>query len=221
LPSSTKEDYLKALHFLSHQHSEISVTELGLAMQVSKPTVNVMIKNLAARGWVRHEKYKPIQLTTEGKKAAARVIRKHRLAELFLFQVMGFGWEEVHNIAEELEHVKSDLFFQRIDEMLGQPLFDPHGSPIPDLMGNIITPSYTLMSQITNPCKVVIKALRQSNPEFLIYLNEKNIQLGTELTIIAIENFDGSMTVSYGHCRQLLISQAVSTQLWVEVISST
>lgn len=220
MPSSTKEDYLKALHFLSHQHAEISVTELGLAMQVSKPTVNVMVKNLAARGWVRHEKYKPIQLTSEGKKAAARVIRKHRLAELFLYQVMGFGWEEVHNIAEELEHVKSDLFFQRIDDMLGQPMFDPHGSPIPDNMGNMLTPTYTLMSQITAPCRVIIKALRQAKPEFLIYLNEKNIQLGTELTITSIENYDGSMTVSYTHCQHLLISQAVSTLLWVEVIPS-
>lgn len=218
MPTSIKENYLKALHFLSQQSDLISLTELGKAMEVSKPTVNDMVKKLVAKGWVNHEPYQPIQLTHEGRKAAALVIRKHRLSELFLYQVMGFGWEEVHDIAEEMEHIKSDLFFQRMDELLGFPVFDPHGSPIPDKAGNMVTPSYPLLSQISCPCKVVIKALRNSGNEFLVYLNEKNLFLGTEIEITAIESFDGSISVSYGHCEQLVLSHAVSSLLWVEVV---
>ena len=219
MPTSIKENYLKALHFLSQQSAEVSVTGLGMAMGVSKPTASDMVKKLKNKGWVKHDKYQPIQLTESGRRTAALVIRKHRLSELFLNQVMGFGWEEVHNIAEELEHIKSDLFFQRIDEMLGHPRFDPHGSPIPDASGKMVTPTYTLLSQISQPCKVVIKALKQADPDFLIYLNDKNIELGTELEITSIENFDGSMTVHYGHCQQMVISQAVTMLLWVEIIS--
>ncbi len=219
MPTSIKENYLKALHYLSLQSSEISVTELGNAMDVSKPTVNVMVKNLASKGWVVHEKYQPIRLTPEGKRAAAKVIRKHRLAELFLYQVMGFGWEEVHAIAEELEHVKSEYFFQRMDEMLGQPLFDPHGSPIPDASGHMPSTHYILLSQVAVPCKVVVKAIADSSPEFLIYLNEKNIQLGTELALIHKEAFDGNLTVSFNHCDTAILSQSVASRLLVDSVS--
>ena len=218
MPTSIKENYLKALHFLSLQSGVVSLTELGNAMEVSKPTVNDMVKKLAARGWVKHERYQPIQLTSEGHKAAALVIRKHRLSELFLYQVMGFGWEEVHDIAEEMEHIKSEHFFQRMDEMLRFPVFDPHGSPIPDKAGNMVTPTYQLLSQISSPRRVALKAIRNSGTDFLKYLNEKNLQLGIELKITSIESFDGSISVSYGHCEQLVMSHSVSSLLWVEVV---
>ena len=111
MPSTIKENYLKALHYLNQNTSKISLTDLGKSLNVSKPTVNDMVKKFQANGWLIYEKYKPIKLTPKGKKAAALIVRKHRLAEMFLFKIMGFGWEEVHDIAEELEHIQSDLFF--------------------------------------------------------------------------------------------------------------
>ena len=124
----------------------------------------------------------------------------------------------MHDIAEEMEHIKSELFFQRMDEMLRFPVFDPHGSPIPDKAGNMVTPTYQLLSQISSPCRVALKDIRNSGTDFLKYLNEKNLQLATELEISSIESFDGSISVSYGHCEQLVMSHSVSSLLWVEVI---
>ena len=101
-------------------------------MGVSKPTANNMIKKLTAIGWVVYEKYKPILLTEKGKKEASLIVRKHRLSEIFLSKIMGFGWEEVHDIAEDMEHLKSEKLFDRMNELLGFPKVDPHGSPIPN-----------------------------------------------------------------------------------------
>ena len=106
MSSKTKENYLKSIYFLSKKNNEISLTELSDILGVSKPTANNMIKKLTAIGWVVYEKYKPILLTKKGKKEASLIVRKHRLSEIFLSKIMGFGWEEVHDIAEDMEHLK-------------------------------------------------------------------------------------------------------------------
>ena len=121
MSSVAKENYLKALYFLDEGDSRINVTELSKKLGVSKPTVSSMIKSLEEQGWVVYQKYKPVQLTEKGRKAAAMVIRKHRLTEMFLHKIMEFGWEEVHEIAEEMEHIQSDKLFARMDEMLDSP----------------------------------------------------------------------------------------------------
>jgi len=130
MASKTKENYIKALFYLHQRSEDISLSHLGEVLEVSKPTANDMVKKLKVEGIVHSEKYKPIKITEQGKKAAAKIIRKHRLSEIFLLQIMNFGWEEVHDIAEELEHIKIDKFFDRMDELLGFPTTDPHGSPI-------------------------------------------------------------------------------------------
>lgn len=218
MPSVIKENYLKALHYINQNYKEVSLTELGKAMDVSKPTVNDMVKKLKANGWVEYEKYKPLKLTDAGKKAAALVIRKHRLSEVFLHNIMGFGWEEVHEIAEELEHIKSEQFFDRMDELLGFPKFDPHGSPIPDKEGNFNNPEYILLAQCEVDSKVQLKGLRDSSSEFLNFLNNKNLKLGAEITIHQIEPFDKSMTVSFGKHKNMVLSHSVSSRLLVEVV---
>ena len=219
MPTIIKENYLKALHFLNQNNAEISLTALGEAMGVSKPTVNNMVKNLKSNGWVVYEKYKPIKLTEKGKKAAALVIRKHRLSEMFLYKLMGFGWEEVHDMAEELEHIKSDLFFERMDELLGFPTIDPHGSPIPDKEGNFNKPNYPLLSQVAAGSQVVLRGLRDSSSEFLVYLDKKGLQLGTRIKLLHIEPFDKSVTIRFPSKEEITLSHSVSNRLLVEVTS--
>ena len=118
MASQTEENYLKSLFNLANEAGEVNISELAQQMQVSMPTVNSMVKTLQKNGWLIYEKYKPVTLTSEGKKEAALVIRKHRLTEMFLVKRMGFGWEEVHEIAEQIEHIHSPKFFERMDEMI-------------------------------------------------------------------------------------------------------
>lgn len=218
MPTQTKENYLKVLYYMNQKSDAISISELSTEMEVSKPTVNDMVKKLQKRGWVIYERYKPLKLSKEGKRMASLVIRKHRLAEMFLFKIMGFGWEEVHDMAEEIEHLKCDKFFDRMDELLGFPTVDPHGSPIPDKDGNFAKPNYKLLSQIQEGQKVVLKALRDSSTDFLLFLNKKEIRLGIEISIHQLEVFDKSLTVSYGDFAEVTLTHSVSNRLLVEIV---
>jgi DtxR family Mn-dependent transcriptional regulator len=220
MATQTAENYLKALYYLHHKDEAISITHLGKEMQVSKPTVNDMVKKMQAKGWVKYEKYKPLTLTAEGLKQASLIIRKHRLSEMFLSQVMGFGWEEVHEMAEEMEHLKSETFFDRMDEILGFPTKDPHGSPIPDKEGNFVKPNYHILSQIEAQKTVKVKALRESSREFIKYLNEKEIKLGVTLQILKKESFDNSIVVNYGAYQAITLSYEVCRRLLVETVNA-
>ncbi len=216
MPTQTIENYLKALYYLHQKSTDISLSDLGAEVQVSKPTANGMVKRLQAKDWIIYEKYKPIQLTAKGLKMASFVVRKHRLSEMFLSHIMHFGWEEVHDIAEELEHVGSQLFFDRMDELLGFPSTDPHGSPIPDKDGNLVKRDYKKLSQIEVGKEVLLKALRNSSTDFLLFLNKKELPLGTKITINQIEEFDKSVTVSYNKKTKIVLSNAVCNRLLVQ-----
>ena len=218
LNTQTKENYIKALYFLHLENEEISLSDLGKALNVSKPTANDMIKKLQVSGIVVSEKYKPIRITEKGKRNAASIIRKHRLSEMFLSQIMEFGWEEVHEIAEELEHIKTEKFFDRMDELLGFPSVDPHGSPIPDKEGNFNRPNYMPLSEVPAESTVIVKALQKSSTDFLLFLNKKSIQLGTHIKVIHIESFDKSYTVSYNDLSNVVLSQSICEKLLVELI---
>lgn len=218
MPTQTIENYLKALYYLHQKNTDIALSDLGTEVQVSKPTANGMVKRLEAKGWVHYEKYKPLQLTAKGLKLASIIVRKHRLSEMFLSQIMHFGWEEVHDIAEELEHVGSQLFFDRMDELLGFPSTDPHGSPIPDKDGNLIMRDYKRLSQIEEGKTVVLKALKSSSIDFLLFLNKKSLPLGTNITINQKEDFDKSMTVSYNEEEKVVLSDSVCSRLLVEEV---
>ncbi len=218
MASNIKENYIKALFYLHQKSEDISLSELGEELNVSKPTANEMIKKLQQEGIVISKKYKPIKITEKGKQNAAEIIRKHRLSEMFLLQVMKFGWEEVHEIAEDLEHIKTDKFFDRMDELMGFPKTDPHGSPIPDKNGNFNKPNYKRLSQIPVNTSVVVKALRDSSTDFLLFLNNKSIKLGTTITINEIESFDGSLTVSYLEHSKIVLSTSICDRILVEQV---
>lgn len=195
--SLNEENYLKAIYHLTKDKQTVSVNEISKFLHLKMPSINSMMKKFAEKNWVIYESYKPITITEEGKRRAALVVRKHRLTEMFLVQQMGFGWDEVHEIAEQIEHIKSDIFFDKIDQLLDFPKVDPHGSPIPDKMGNIIEQNYRKLSECKVNEQVKFVALSESSNELLKYLNQKNLSLNTTIEIRHIEAFDQSMEVSY------------------------
>lgn len=217
MASQTVENYLKALFSLANEDNEVNVSELSKYLEVSKPTANSMVKKLNASGLVRYEKYKPLILTAKGRKAAGLIIRKHRLTEMYLVEKMGFGWEQVHEVAEQVEHIKSPLFFDRMDELLGHPSMDPHGSPIPDRDGHIQYQDYDKLSDCDVGDSIKIAALAQSSDELLDFLNKRSIHLGLTIKVVAYEPFDSSMTLQYDGSSQTF-SKMVCDSLYVEKV---
>jgi DtxR family transcriptional regulator, Mn-dependent transcriptional regulator len=212
----TEENYIKSIYSLSHTEGEVSVSELARKLAVKLPTINSMIKKLAAKRFVAYAPYKGIKLTEKGKKAALSIIRKHRLAELFLVKMMGLGWEEVHDIAEQLEHVDSERFYNRIDELLGYPKADPHGEPIPDINGKISAQNRITLSQVTEGKSARITAVGNDEKSFLDHLNSKGLQIGDSVTIKKKELFDGSVTLLMKGKKETMLSHQVAERIWVE-----
>lgn len=195
--SLTEENYLKALYHLVNDNDEVSVNDLSRQLNIKMPSVNSMIKKFADKKWVKYESYKPIKLTESGKKEASLIVRKHRLTEMFLVEKMGFGWENVHVIAEQLEHIHSEVFFDKMDEILNYPKVDPHGEPIPDKDGNVIQPDLKKLSKCQENEIVELASVTTSSEEFLSFLNKRNLSLGTEIKVLQKEDFDHSIKVSY------------------------
>jgi DtxR family Mn-dependent transcriptional regulator len=214
--SLAEENYLKALWSLELENGEVSVKELSDYLHIKMPTVNSMMKKLAEKKFVLYTSYKPLNLTELGKTTAALIVRKHRLTEMFLVEKMGFGWEEVHEIAEQIEHIHSPAFFEKMDALLGYPKIDPHGSPIPDSNGKMEWISYKSLSDCEAGTTVTIAAVMHSSDEFLKFLNSRNLQLGVEIKIKSKEPFDQSMTVSYEGKRHETFSKIVCDKLLVK-----
>ncbi len=204
----TEENYLKALFHLVDDNTKVTINELSKFLNVKMPSTNNMMKKFADKNWVIYETYKPLTVTSSGMREAALVVRKHRLTEMFLVQKMNFGWENVHEIAEQLEHVHSQVFFDKMDEILNYPKYDPHGEPIPDKQGNIIAQDLMQLSGCNVGDKVIFTSLTLSDDGFLTYLTDKNLLLNTEIVVLKIENFDKSMTIEINNSKEILSRQA-------------
>lgn len=213
--SLTEENYLKAIFHLLNTENQVTVNELSKFLQIKMPSVNSMMKKFADKNWVIYETYKPIKVTELGRKEAAIVVRKHRLTEMFLVEKMGFGWENVHEIAEQLEHVHSEVFFDKMDEILNFPKVDPHGEPIPDKDGIIITQNLKKLSECKINETVILTSVTISTDDFLNYLNQRNLALGAEILIKNIEKFDGSMQIEFSDKTEVL-SKMVCEKLLVK-----
>ena len=213
--SLTEENYLKAIFHLLDSENQVTVNELSKFLQIKMPSVNSMMKKFADKNWVIYETYKPIKVTELGRKEAAIVVRKHRLTEMFLVEKMGFGWENVHEIAEQLEHVHSEDFFDKMDEILNFPKVDPHGEPIPDKDGIIITQNLKKLSECKINDMVILTSVTISTDDFLNYLNQRNLALGEEILIKNIEKFDGSMQIEFSD-RTEVLSKMVCEKLLVK-----
>lgn len=216
--SLAEENYLKGLFHLSNKEGEVGVLELSRHLGIKMPTVNSMVKRLAEKGLVHYESYKPLRLTDRGRYEAALIIRKHRLTEMFLVEKMGFGWESVHEIAEQVEHIQAPEFFDRMDALLGFPKTDPHGAPIPDKQGRVPYLNHARLADCRPGDTLRLAMVLHTTTDFLRYLNSRDLALGTILHLKTVEPYDGSVTVSYtGHEREVL-SRQVCDQLLVEKV---
>ncbi len=219
MASQSEENYLKALLLHANESDEVNLSEISNALAVSTPSANSMVKKLHEKGLVKYEKYKPLVITAKGKKAAGLIIRKHRLTEMFLVEKMGFGWEEVHDIAEQVEHINSPAFFERMDELLDHPSIDPHGSPIPNKNGDIVWKAYEKLNECVEGQEVYLSALTHSSSSFLKYLNRKELSLGIKLKVVSIEPFDNSMILAYDNHPNETFSQEVCERLLVQKVN--
>ncbi|ROI07744.1 metal-dependent transcriptional regulator [Chryseobacterium sp. H3056] len=215
--SLTEENYLKAIFHLRKDDNTVTVNELSKFMNVKMPSVNNMMKKFAQKDWVIYETYKPLIITALGKKEAALIVRKHRLTEMFLVEKMNFGWENVHEIAEQLEHVHSEMFFDKMDELLQFPKFDPHGEPIPNKDGAIISLDLQKLSETKKGDTVTFSAVTVSDDDFLNFLNSKELELGNILTVVDIEKYDESMTIGKDDDSKIVLSKMVCDKILVKV----
>lgn len=194
--SFTEENYLKTIYKLSELHSKnISTNSIAQIIQTKAASVTDMVKRLSDKKLIRYEKYKGVSLTEKGKKVALDTIRKHRIWESFLHTKLKFGWDEVHEIAEQLEHIKSEVLIDRLDEFLGFPTRDPHGDPIPSKTGSIPKNTYKILADMMEDEQVVMNGVLDHSPIFLQYLSKLKLEIGTVLLIIEKIEYDNSMTV--------------------------
>jgi DtxR family Mn-dependent transcriptional regulator len=177
-----------------------------------------MLKKLSEKGFVDYKKYQGVTLTEKGKLAAANVIRKHRLWEVFLVDKLNFSWHEVHDVAEQLEHIKSEKLIDELDAFLGFPTEDPHGDPIPDKEGQIKKTEKIILAQAGIGDRCICVGVKDSSAGFLKYLNKHKIALGTDLQVLAKEAFDNSMTLKLGD-QEIVISQVIANNLFVKTES--
>lgn len=213
----SEENYLKAIFHLS-KHGSVSVSTNAIAkkMDTKASSVTDMIKKLAEKDLVNYKKYQGVDLTERGRLTATSVIRKHRLWEVFLVSKLNFSWDEVHEVAEQLEHIKSEKLIDQLDAFLDFPTEDPHGDPIPDKDGNIKKTDKVLLSQVEEQENCICVGVKDSSANFLKYLDKNKIALGTSMLVISKESFDESMTLNISG-DVLTISKEVSNNLFVKI----
>ena len=216
--SEQVENYLKGIYELEDQSGKVSTSELSERLGVSSASVTEMIQRLAGESMVDYTPYKGVALTDEGRREALRIIRKHRLWELFLVEVLKFNWDEIHDEAERLEHIMSRRLEERIDALLGHPRFDPHGHVIPSPDGRITTERHPSLASVPAGSVVTVARVNDSNPEVLQYLSKMGIGLATTIDVRERISFDGSLRVRVGGS-DMFISEKLAQH--VSVLMST
>lgn len=214
----TEENYIKHIYHLQQQTGYTTTNELAAALKAKPASITDMLKKLSTKKIVNYEPYKEFQLSHNGKKVALGIIRKHRLWEYFLVEKLQFGWDEVHEIAEELEHVSSKELIEKLDAYLNHPRFDPHGDPIPDSNGKMSPlPQVNLLELSFNTTAAVTSVGNQSS-ELLELLKHKNIQIGTILEVKKKFSFDNSIEVKVKNHQAITISEQLARSLYVKYV---
>lgn len=214
--SFTEENYLKAIYKLQEQTGEtVANSELAKAMEVHSASVTDMLKKMAGKKLIIYEKSRGFKLTEKGKQVAVGIIRKHRLWEVFLVEKLGFGWDEVHEIAEQLEHIQSEALIDRLDAYLGHPKADPHGDPIPNANGVFAKSKAILLSQMKENSQGKFTGVTDHSPAFLSYLDKIGLNLGDAIKVKSIESFDHSYTLQLKGKNELLVSNKVANSLLI------
>ena len=214
----SEENYLKTIFNLSgEQKKGVSTSSLAGHLATKASSVTDMVQKLADQNLVNYTKYRGVTLTAEGEDLAIKVVRKHRLWEFFLFRTLGFKWDEIHQVAEQLEHIKSDLLIERLDRFLNYPQNDPHGDPIPDEKGHFPEDTSEPMSHLNKGSAGIVVGVDDRSSSFLIYLDKSGIQLGSEIEISEMYEFDHSVDIKINGLKSVhLSSQAVQNILIIK-----
>lgn len=211
-----EENYLKTIfHLQNETDGDVSTNAISEEIKTKPSSVTDMIKVLAEKKLLNYVKYKGVQLTEEGRASAMKVVRKHRLWETFLVEKLHFKWDEVHDIAEQLEHIHSDVLVDKLDDFLGNPKHDPHGDPIPDADGNLKLQNKKVLAKAPVGVKLICVGVKNSEAEFLQYLSKREINIGTEIQILDKE-FDGSVEIQVQDTA-FSVSDRVANNLYVRV----
>lgn len=217
--SFTEENYLKALLHLTfedaHKH-EIGTNDLAGYLDVKPATATDMLKKLKQKQLIDYEKYGKITLTDNGKRNAIQILRKHRLWETFLYDKLQFSWDEVHEVAEQLEHIQSQKLVDKLDEFLGFPEFDPHGDAIPSAKGELKTPFKKTLADIAEGklCKMV--AVRDNSAAFLKYITQLGLGINSRIGVLARQEYDGSMELEV-ESKKISVSSQVAENILVVI----
>lgn len=216
LMTNSEENYLKIIYHLSlNSNSGVSTNAIAHAMESKPSSVTDMVQKLADKNLVAYKKYQGVQLTLKGKEAAIHIIRKHRLWEVFLVEKLGFSWDEVHDVAEQLEHIQSEKLIDRLDKFLGFPSEDPHGDPIPNNKGELPKLKRQLLSDAPLKTTLICVGVKDSSPAFLQYLDKQKIALGSAIQILEKESFDNSLKLLVGNS-EITVSQLISNNIFVK-----
>ena len=213
--SQSEEDYLKALYHLEMDFDSISTNSIADYLDMKPSSVTDMLKKLAEKKFIHYQKYKGTSLTKKGKLIALSIIRKHRLWETFLVDKLGFGWDQVHIIAEQLEHIKSEELIENLDDFLGNPKYDPHGDPIPNKEGKIEKMNQKLLVELKIQQEGIITGVKKGTASLLSYLDKEKIKLGDSIKVIEVLEFDGTFIVEINN-RKLTFSEKICQNLLLE-----
>ena len=214
----SEENYLKTIfHLTTFLDTEISTNAIAEKMETKASSVTDMLKKLAEKDLVNYKKYQGVSLTEKGRLAAKMIVRKHRLWEVFLVEKLDFSWDEVHDVAEQLEHIKSEKLINSLDNFLGNPTEDPHGDPIPDAKGNIIKVEKQLLSEISAGKNTICVGVKDTSTEFLQYLDKQKIALGSKIEVLSKEDFDSSLLLKVNN-HELTVSSKIASNLYVKLV---
>ncbi len=215
--SSAEENYLKVIYHLSQSHDGgISTNAVAEMMHTKAASVTDMLKKLSNKGWIDYQKYQGVNLTVSGEKIALNTIRKHRLWETFLVNKLHFNWDEVHEIAEQLEHIESEVLINKLEAFLDFPKTDPHGDPIPTADGNILQVKYTLLSDLKSKDNCKLLGVVIDNSVFLKMLTKMGLSLGTTIEILDSNPFDNSKRVLINGKKEVFISFEIAKNIYIK-----
>lgn len=212
----SEENYLKAIfHLELISEKGVATNAIAEKLNTKASSVTDMVKKLSDKNLIEYKKYKGVTLTKEGKKVAANIVRKHRLWEVFLVEKLDFSWDEVHEVAEQLEHIKSPKLVDQLDGFLGFPKRDPHGDPIPDKEGNLNLIEKILLSTLQKNEKGICIGVKNTSPSFLKFLDKRGIILGEEITFLEKEEFDDSLLIRTAN-REITISNKIANNIYIQ-----
>lgn len=214
--TQSEENYLKAVYHLANsQRGKVNTNAIAEYMNTKPSSVTDMVKKLSEKGLLNYKRYQGVSLTVPGTKKALTIIRKHRLWETFLVDKLNFTWDEVHEVAEQLEHIESEKLIDQLDSFLGFPKTDPHGDPIPDKNGELEEQQTRLLSLLPVNSSSICVGVRDTSVSFLNYLDKNKIALGDQIQVLEKEAFDDSIHIQIGN-RKLHLSNSIASNLFMK-----